>query len=80
MSSQTRPAPLHLRYSSPQRTSYLSSEEPMSPIYSSPYSAVHHNATAQRVTKAPLIKVTQTSYLACCCDKGIPNLILNILL
>ncbi|XP_053498633.1 probable pleckstrin homology domain-containing family N member 1 [Ictalurus furcatus] len=56
MSSQTRPAPLPLRYSSPQRTSYLSSEEPMSPIYSSPYSAVHHNATAQHVTKAPLIK------------------------
>ncbi|KAB5546239.1 hypothetical protein PHYPO_G00069760 [Pangasianodon hypophthalmus] len=56
MSSQTRPAPLPLRYSSPQRTSYLSPEEPMSPIYNTPYSAVHHNTTVQHIEKAPLIK------------------------
>lgn len=59
MSSQTRPEPLPLRYSSPQRISYLSSEEPMSPIYNTPYSIVHHNTTAQHTEKAPLIKVTQ---------------------
>ncbi|KAI5095668.1 pleckstrin-like domain-containing family N member 1 [Silurus meridionalis] len=53
MSSQTRPA---LRYSSPQQTSYLSPEEPMSPIYNTPYSAVRHNTTVQHVEKAPLIK------------------------
>ncbi|KAM9444926.1 uncharacterized protein plekhn1 [Clarias gariepinus] len=56
MSSQTRPAPLPLHYSSPQRTSYLSSEEPRSPIYNTPYSAVHRKTTVQHVEKAPLIK------------------------
>ncbi|GAA6107276.1 probable pleckstrin homology domain-containing family N member 1 [Tachysurus ichikawai] len=59
MSSQTRPVPLPLRYSSPQHTSYLSSEEPLSPIYNTPYSAVQHNHSVQHNhidKKAPLTK------------------------
>ncbi|TSN03431.1 Pleckstrin homology domain-containing family N member 1 [Bagarius yarrelli] len=56
MSSQTRPAPLPVRYSSPQRTSYLSSEEPLSPIYNTPYREVQHNTPVQRIEKAPLTK------------------------
>ncbi|KAG7323582.1 hypothetical protein KOW79_013284 [Hemibagrus wyckioides] len=56
MSSQTRPAPMPLRYSSPQHTSYLSCEEPLSPIYNTPYSGIQHNPSVQHIEKAPLIK------------------------
>uniref|UniRef100_A0A4W6CG85 Pleckstrin homology domain containing, family N member 1 n=1 Tax=Lates calcarifer TaxID=8187 RepID=A0A4W6CG85_LATCA len=61
MSSHTRPErdlrPLSLRYSSPQRSSFLQPAESsvLSQIYSTPYSAVHH-ASPQRLEKAPLIK------------------------
>ncbi|XP_056130884.1 LOW QUALITY PROTEIN: probable pleckstrin homology domain-containing family N member 1 [Lampris incognitus] len=72
VSSHTRPErdlrPLSLRYSSPQRNSYLlPSEGPvLSQIYSTPYSALHR-ASPQHVEKAPLIKsnswgTTQTSF------------------
>ncbi|XP_017564755.1 probable pleckstrin homology domain-containing family N member 1 [Pygocentrus nattereri] len=58
MSSQTRPVPdlMSLRYSSPQRSSVLSNNDPMSPIYTTPYSAMHNNTPVQRLEKAPLIK------------------------
>lgn len=56
MSSQTRPTPLPRRYSPPQRISHLSSEEPRSPIYNTPYSAMHHNPPVQHIEKAPLVK------------------------
>ncbi|XP_071369938.1 pleckstrin homology domain-containing family N member 1 isoform X1 [Centroberyx affinis] len=61
VSSHTRPErdlrPLSLRYSSPQRSSYLQpSEGPvLSQIYSTPYSALHR-ASPQRLEKAPLVK------------------------
>ncbi|KAG7227090.1 hypothetical protein INR49_022437 [Caranx melampygus] len=61
VSSHTRPErdlrPLSLRYSSPQRGSYLQPVETsvLSQIYSTPYSAVHH-ASPQRLEKAPLVK------------------------
>lgn len=65
MSSHTRPErdlrPLSLRYSSPQRSSYLQpTESPaVSQIYSTPYSALHR-ASPQRLEKAPLVKVIQS--------------------
>ncbi|XP_041655608.1 probable pleckstrin homology domain-containing family N member 1 isoform X2 [Cheilinus undulatus] len=61
MSSHTRPErdlrPLSLRYSSPQRTSYLQSAESsaLSQVYSTPYSALHQ-ASPQRLEKTPLVK------------------------
>uniref|UniRef100_A0A3B4WG12 Pleckstrin homology domain containing, family N member 1 n=1 Tax=Seriola lalandi dorsalis TaxID=1841481 RepID=A0A3B4WG12_SERLL len=61
VSSHTRPErdlrPLSLRYSSPQRSSYLQPAESsvLSQIYSTPYSAVHR-ASPQRLEKAPLVK------------------------
>ncbi|XP_062397613.1 probable pleckstrin homology domain-containing family N member 1 isoform X2 [Sardina pilchardus] len=60
VSSHTRPQPdlrpLSLRYSSPLRTSYLSTEVPPSPVYNMPYTSVARNGPLQRVEKAPLIK------------------------
>ncbi|XP_062871842.1 pleckstrin homology domain-containing family N member 1 [Trichomycterus rosablanca] len=53
MSSQNRPAPLPLRYSSPQRVSYLSSEEP---VYNTPYCAVQRITPVQHIQKVPLTK------------------------
>ncbi|XP_029363316.1 probable pleckstrin homology domain-containing family N member 1 isoform X2 [Echeneis naucrates] len=61
MSSHTRLdrdlRPLSLRYSSPQRSSYLQPAESsvLSQIYSTPYSAAHHTSP-QRLEKAPLVK------------------------
>uniref|UniRef100_A0A8C4IAD6 Pleckstrin homology domain containing, family N member 1 n=1 Tax=Dicentrarchus labrax TaxID=13489 RepID=A0A8C4IAD6_DICLA len=61
VSSHTRPErdlrPLSLRYSSPQRGSYLQPAESsvLSQIYSTPYSA-QHRASPQRLEKAPLVK------------------------
>ncbi|XP_034733415.1 probable pleckstrin homology domain-containing family N member 1 isoform X1 [Etheostoma cragini] len=61
VSSHTRPErdlrPLSLRYSSPQRRSYLQPVESSvrSQVYSTPYSAVHH-ASPQRLEKTPLVK------------------------
>ncbi|KAK7878575.1 hypothetical protein WMY93_030411 [Mugilogobius chulae] len=52
MSSHTRPS--SLRYSSPQRTSYLQPSE-TSALYSTPYSAKMHSHQ-QRLEKAPLVK------------------------
>lgn len=66
VSSHTKPErdlrPLSLRYSSPQRSSYLQSAESsaLSQIYSTPYSALHH-ASPQRLEKAPLVKVISQS-------------------
>ncbi|XP_029291901.1 pleckstrin homology domain-containing family N member 1 isoform X2 [Cottoperca gobio] len=60
-SSHTRPErdlrPLSLRYSSPQRSSYLQPAESSvrSQVYSTPYSALHR-ASPQRLEKAPLVK------------------------
>ncbi|XP_029910618.1 probable pleckstrin homology domain-containing family N member 1 [Myripristis murdjan] len=58
VSSHTRPErdlrPLSLRYSSPQRSSYLQPSE-SSQLYSTPYSALHR-ASPQRLEKAPLVK------------------------
>ncbi|XP_066528235.1 probable pleckstrin homology domain-containing family N member 1 [Hoplias malabaricus] len=58
MSSQTRPAAdlMSHRYSSPQRSSILSNNDPMSPVYTTPYSAMHQHTHVQRTEKAPLIK------------------------
>ncbi|KAL2103604.1 hypothetical protein ACEWY4_000472 [Coilia grayii] len=60
VSSHARPhqdlRPLSLRYSSPQRASYLSSEVTQSPIYNTPYTSVVRNGPLQHVEKAPLIK------------------------
>ncbi|XP_069545084.1 probable pleckstrin homology domain-containing family N member 1 isoform X1 [Brachyistius frenatus] len=61
MSSHTRPErdlrPLSLRYSSPQRSSYLQPAESsvLSQIYSTPYSGLNR-ASPQRLEKAPLVK------------------------
>ncbi|XP_028265745.1 probable pleckstrin homology domain-containing family N member 1 isoform X2 [Parambassis ranga] len=61
VSSHTRPErdlrPLSLRYSSPQRSSYLQPAESsvLSQVYSTPYSPMHH-ASPQRLEKAPLVK------------------------
>uniref|UniRef100_A0A3Q2QHT2 Pleckstrin homology domain containing, family N member 1 n=1 Tax=Fundulus heteroclitus TaxID=8078 RepID=A0A3Q2QHT2_FUNHE len=61
VSSQTRPdydhRPLSLRYSSPQHGScpQPADSAPLSQIYSTPYSALHH-ASPRRLEKAPLIK------------------------
>uniref|UniRef100_A0A8C1ULR7 Pleckstrin homology domain containing, family N member 1 n=1 Tax=Cyprinus carpio TaxID=7962 RepID=A0A8C1ULR7_CYPCA len=59
-SSRVRPVPDHhpvsLHYSPPPQTSYLASEGPMSPVYSTPYSSVHCNGPVQRIKKAPLVK------------------------
>ncbi|XP_035864243.1 probable pleckstrin homology domain-containing family N member 1 isoform X1 [Sander lucioperca] len=61
VSSHTRPErdlrPLSLRYSSPQRSSYLQPVESSvrSQVYSTPYSALHR-ASPQRLEKAPLVK------------------------
>uniref|UniRef100_UPI0037E78F6E pleckstrin homology domain-containing family N member 1 isoform X2 n=1 Tax=Semicossyphus pulcher TaxID=241346 RepID=UPI0037E78F6E len=61
VSSHTRPErdprPLSLRYSSPQRSSYLQPAESSvgSQIYSTPYSALHR-ASPQRLEKTPLVK------------------------
>eukprot|EP00066_Takifugu_rubripes_P031005 XP_011620271.1 PREDICTED: pleckstrin homology domain-containing family N member 1 [Takifugu rubripes] len=61
VSSHTRPEhdlrPLSVRYSSPQRGSYLQPIEAsvLSQIYSTPYSAVHH-ASSHRLEKVPLVK------------------------
>ncbi|KAM9855697.1 uncharacterized protein plekhn1 isoform 2-T2 [Aulostomus maculatus] len=59
VSSHTKPdlRPLSLRYSSPQRSSYLQPAESSmkSQIYSTPYSALHR-ASPQRLEKAPLVK------------------------
>lgn len=65
VSSHTRPdldlRPLSVRYSSPQRGSYLQPIEAsvLSQIYSMPYSAVHQ-ASTHRLEKAPLVKVIQS--------------------
>ncbi|KAM3872585.1 uncharacterized protein plekhn1 [Diretmus argenteus] len=62
VSSHTRPErdlrPLSLRYSSPQRSSYLQpSEGPvLSQMYSKPYPAALHRASPQHLEKAPLVK------------------------
>lgn len=62
VSSHTKPErdlrPLSLRYSSPQRSSYLQSAESsvLSQIYSTPYSALQR-ASPQQLEKAPLVKV-----------------------
>nr|XP_033485311.1 probable pleckstrin homology domain-containing family N member 1 isoform X3 [Epinephelus lanceolatus] len=61
VSSHTRPErdlrPLSLRYSSPQRGSYLQPAESSlrSQVYSTPYSALHR-ASPQRLEKTPLVK------------------------
>ncbi|XP_076019597.1 uncharacterized protein plekhn1 isoform X2 [Genypterus blacodes] len=61
ISSHTRPErdlrPLSLRYSSPQRSSYLQPSESsvQSQVYSTPYSALHRSSP-QRAEKAPLVK------------------------
>uniref|UniRef100_A0A3Q3WBK9 PH domain-containing protein n=1 Tax=Mola mola TaxID=94237 RepID=A0A3Q3WBK9_MOLML len=61
VSSHTRPEldlrPLSLRYSSPQRSSYLQPIETsvLSQIYSTPYSALHRSSP-HRHEKAPLVK------------------------
>ncbi|XP_040913357.1 probable pleckstrin homology domain-containing family N member 1 isoform X1 [Toxotes jaculatrix] len=61
VSSHTRPErdlrPLSLRYSSPQRSSYLQPAESsaLSQVYSTPYSALHR-ASPQWLEKAPLVK------------------------
>ncbi|KAI3357360.1 hypothetical protein L3Q82_015791, partial [Scortum barcoo] len=61
VSSHSRPErdlrPLSLRYSSPQRSSYLQPAESsvLSQIYSTPYSALNR-ASPQRLEKAPLVK------------------------
>ncbi|XP_065817635.1 pleckstrin homology domain-containing family N member 1 isoform X2 [Labrus bergylta] len=60
VSSHTRPErdlrPMSLRYSSPQRSSYLQpGESSPSQVYSTPYSALHH-ASPQRLEKTPLVK------------------------
>ncbi|KAM8754787.1 uncharacterized protein plekhn1 isoform 2-T2 [Acanthopagrus schlegelii] len=61
VSSHSRPErdlrPLSLRYSSPQRGSYLQPIEAsvLSQIYSTPYSAMNR-ASPQRLEKAPLVK------------------------
>ncbi|XP_074538034.1 uncharacterized protein plekhn1 isoform X2 [Halichoeres trimaculatus] len=61
VSSHTRPErdlrPLSLRYSSPQRSSYLQPADSsvLSQVYSTPYSALHH-ASPQRQEKTPLVK------------------------
>lgn len=68
MSSHTRPEsdlrPLSVRYSSPQRGSYLQPIEAsvLSQIYSTPYSPAHH-AGVHRLEKAPLVKVNQSGSL-----------------
>lgn len=65
VSSHVRPhldlRPLSLRYSSPQRSSYLSSEGPQSPVYNMPYTSVVRNSPLQHAEKAPLIKVKPVS-------------------
>ncbi|KAF3696778.1 Pleckstrin -like proteiny domain-containing family N member 1 [Channa argus] len=57
VSSHTRPERDLLRYSSPQRSSYLQPAESsvVSQIYSTPYSALHR-VSPQRLEKAPLVK------------------------
>ncbi|XP_034550967.1 probable pleckstrin homology domain-containing family N member 1 [Notolabrus celidotus] len=62
VSSHTRPErdlrPLSLRYSSPQRSSYLqqpAETSALSQVYSTPYSALHR-ASPQRLEKTPLVK------------------------
>ncbi|XP_060913049.1 pleckstrin homology domain-containing family N member 1 isoform X2 [Labrus mixtus] len=60
VSSHTRPErdlrPMSLRYSSPQRSSYLQpAESSPSQVYSTPYSPLHR-ASPQRLEKAPLVK------------------------
>lgn len=66
MSSHTRPErdlrPPSMRYSSPQRGSYLQPIEAtvLSQIYSQPYSA-SNRASPKQLEKAPLVKVIQSA-------------------
>ncbi|TRY96612.1 hypothetical protein DNTS_024244 [Danionella cerebrum] len=53
-SSRLRPGPEH--FPSPPKPSYLASEGVLSPVYSTPYTAMHCNAPVQRIEKAPLVK------------------------
>lgn len=66
MSSHTRPErdlrPLSMRYSSPQRGSYLQPIEAsvLSQIYSQPYAA-SNRVSPKQMEKAPLVKVIQSA-------------------
>lgn len=59
-SSRVRPVPDHRpishHYPSPPKPSYLASEVVLSPVYNTPYSAMHRNGPVQRIEKAPLVK------------------------